>query len=152
MWAETGVWTPGEPPTLVVTWRRGDVDEQLASADLKDVFEWHEALAELGYRKVPGTQESQTYFGVAFDVQPDSVTLVLRRIYNDAETDQIVTEDVDFEHDSDTDISPDALIDACEAWVLSFDDPLEPGQYFVEAREPGTYNLLAESECVEVDS
>jgi hypothetical protein len=81
-----------------------------------------------------------------------TVTLVLCRIYNDADTDQIITDDVDFEHDSDTDISPAALLDECNAWVLSFDDPLEPGQYFVEAREPGTYDLLAESECVEVDS
>jgi hypothetical protein len=42
------------------------------------------------------------------------------------------------------------LLFACQKWVESFDESIEPGQYFVEAREPATFHLLAESECVEV--
>ncbi len=73
------------------------------------------------------------------------------RVYKDAQTDQIITEDVAYRHDVTTTGHESAdLLFACKEWVESFDEPIEHGQYFVEAREPGTFDLIAESECVEV--
>jgi len=86
------------------------------------------------------------------NLEPAAVTLVLRRVNNDAATDQIITEDVDYEHGATIDpLTPAALFEACENWVAELSPP--PGRYFVEAREllgTGSGELLADSECVEV--
>ena len=80
-----------------------------------------------------------------------TVTLVLRRVYNDLDTDQLITEDVDYDHDVTTGTSADDLLAICRDWLDALDD-IPAGSYYVEAREAlgaGSGELLAESDVID---
>jgi hypothetical protein len=74
IWAEAGEWTRGEPALVVM---RGQYDcgqlidapEVLHDVPLDHADEWDDALAALGYRKVPESREVATEYGVAFDIE-----------------------------------------------------------------------------------
>ena len=79
--------------------------------------------------------------------------LVLTRTYDDPDDDTLHTEDYDNDPDEYTGgIDAAALTEICRGWMgtrESDDGVLPDGCYSVEAREIGTYDLVAESDGVE---
>lgn len=77
LWAEAGEWVRGEPALVImrgaalddeygVTW---ETTEVLHDVPLADPGEWEAELKSLGYRRISNCETSQTYYGVAFDVE-----------------------------------------------------------------------------------